>query len=94
MLFLEYGIQTNFTILKKDIPLVLEYLDNSIPIRSTKNIIVDLLKKDNYEDSYKDAMMTIVLQSEILILKGVHEISLLCYTYYLDPFMKMSQLKV
>ncbi len=67
---------------KKEIPILPDYEDDSIPIKSGKKILFDLPNKDTYIEGYIDNLLSIILDYERLILRAVHAIPLLCYLFF------------
>ena len=66
----------------KEIPTDIEFLDDSIPLVQTKNIIRELPTKDCYIDGYIDDMITIILALDHLIRRAIQIIPLLCLVFF------------
>ncbi len=61
----------------KEIPTDIEFLDDSIPLVQTKNIIREIPTKDCYIDGYIDDMITIIIAIDYLIRRAIQIIPLL-----------------
>ena len=65
---------------KKEIPITPIYEKDEIPIKGAKEIMFNLNTKNTYIDGYIDDILTIIIDSEDMHLRGIHTVPLLCYT--------------
>ncbi len=67
---------------KKEISSEIEYLDDSIPLKTTKEILFKVPTTDSYIDGYIDDMITIIIALNHLIYKAIQVIPLLCLVFF------------
>ena len=56
--------------------------DISVPMRKAKKGMFDLLLKSTYRYGYTDDILTIVIDSSYLILRGIHTVPLIYYIFF------------
>lgn len=67
----------------EDIPTNIEYSDDSIKLKQVKNIIFnDMDLEDSYIDGYIDDLLTLILETNRLIQRGIHVIPLILYILF------------
>ena len=67
---------------KKEIPLFSTYENEEIPIKEAKEIMFKLPLEDTYIDGYINDLLTIIIYSNDLILRGIHTVPSLCYILF------------
>lgn len=66
-----------------DIPLNIEYVDDSIKLEQVKKIIFENINtKSSYIDGYIDDLLTLILEELELLKKGIHVIPLICFILF------------
>ena len=67
---------------KEEIYSKIDYLDDSIPLAKTKEILFKVPTTDNYINRYIDDMITIILALDHLIHRAIQTIPLLCLVFF------------